>query len=70
LLVIKTVVDGPERPEASVVQVTGGLSEAVVCTEKVGCAAPVQVRVNVLPLLVIEVIRMSGANARLETCRP
>ncbi len=57
--------DGPVRPEASVVHDTGGDNDAVVCKENVGPAAPVQVRVNVLPLWVIEVIAMSGTNARV-----
>ena len=58
-------VDGPVRPEASVVHDIGGVKDAVVCKENVGPAAPVQVMVNVLPLWVIEVITMSGTNARV-----
>jgi hypothetical protein len=58
-------VDGPVRPEASVVHDTGAVNDAVVCKENVGPAAPVQVMVNVLPLWVIEVIAMSGTNARV-----
>src|SRR6185437_13696504 len=65
LFVMEVVVDGPERPEATVVQVAEGLSEADVCSEKVGPAAPVQVIVRVEPLWLIEVIKMSGANAKV-----
>ena len=65
LFVIEVVVVGPVRPDATVDHTTGGVSEAVVCKEKVACAAPVQVMVNVLPLWVIEVIKMSGTNANV-----
>ena len=65
LFVLEVDVDGPVRPEASGVHETGGVNDAVVCKENVGPAAPVQVMVNVLPLWVIEVIAMSGTNARV-----
>ena len=70
MFVIGVVVDGPVRPEARVDHVMGGLSEAVVCREKVAGAAPVQVKAKVLPLRVNDVIKMSGAKARLVIAWP
>ena len=62
------VVDGPERPLVSVDHGPAGL--VAVCKENVGPAAPVQVTVSVLPLLVIEVITMSATNARVVMAWP
>jgi len=70
LFVIGVVVVGPVKPEAIVVQDTGGLNEAVVCNEKVGSAAPVHVKVRSFPVLVVEVIKISGAKAKVVIAWP
>ena len=57
------VVDGPVRPDTFVVHGPVGLGAGN--NETVGRAAPVQVIVAVVLVLVTEVIKMSGTNAKL-----